>query len=173
MREAARFQKPVASVSPRTSAQDAAVQMREEALGCLVVVDEAQRPIGILTDRDLALRVVADGRRATATDVASVMSRPLVTAEATDTIEAVIARMRRSGIRRVPVVRDRRLVGIVSLDDLVVHLGHELHGFAEAIRRQFSDARAEGGVDGLLQEIRDCLAPIDDPLACDRAGTGA
>lgn len=164
MREAEHYRKAVAVAGAHDSVQDIALQMRDEGLGCLVIVDAERRPVGIVTDRDLALRVVAAGRRATETRAESVMSRPLVTAAPTDALEAVIDRMRRAGIRRVPIVRDDHLVGIVTLDDLVVHLGCELEGLGEALRRQLRDARGGGGPDSLLDEIREWLVPLDHPL---------
>lgn len=165
MREASRFLKDVSVAGAQASVQEIARQMRDEGLGCLVIVDAERRPIGIVTDRDLALRAVAVGRRARQTPAESVMSRPLVTAAPTDAIEGVIERMREAGIRRVPVVRDERVVGIVSLDDLVVHLGRELDGLGDVVRRQFRDACGGSGPEALFEEIRDSLAPLGDPLA--------
>jgi CBS domain-containing protein len=164
MREARHFVKEVSTVNARASVQEIAEQMRHEALGSLVVVDEERRPIGIVTDRDLALRVVAAGRRAKETTAESVMSQPVVTVAPTDAIEAVIERMRIEGVRRVPVVGDQKVIGIVSLDDLVVHLSRELDALGTAFRRQFRDARRGTGLEGFLEEIRDRLAPLGDQL---------
>jgi len=168
MREARHFVKPVSTANARASVQEVAEQMRQEALGCVVVVDAERRPIGILTDRDLALRAVGAGRRAKETHAEEVMSKPLVTVEPTDSIEAVIGRMRANGIRRVPVVREERVVGIVSLDDLVVQIGGELDALGTAFRQQFRDARRGTGLEGFLEEIRQRLAPLAEQI--DRAG---
>ena len=171
MREARHFQKEVSTVNARASVQELAEQMLHEALGCLVVVDAERRPLGIVTDRDLALRAVAAGRRAKETSAATVMSQPLVTVEPTDSIEAVVGRMRSHGIRRVPVVQDQRVVGLVTLDDLVVQLGHELDALGTAIRHQFRDARRGSGLDALREEMRERFAPFGDQL--ERAGEKA
>jgi CBS domain-containing protein len=152
MREAEHFHKQVVSVRAGASAQEVAEQMAREAVGCLVVVDEQERPVGILTDRDLALRVVATGGRAKETTAASVMSQPLVRVESTDPIENVIDAMRRHGIRRVPVTRKERVVGLVSLDDLVVQLGSELDSLGDAVRHQFREARRSAQLDAAREE---------------------
>jgi CBS domain-containing protein len=168
MREARHFQKNVSTVNARASVQEIAEQMRHEGLGCLVIVDGERRPIGVVTDRDLAVRVLSAGRRAKEATAASVMSTPLVTVTPSDPIETVIERMRTHGVRRVPVVREQQVVGIVSLDDLVVQLGQELDALGTAFRHRFRDARRGSGLEGVLDEIRERLAPLGDHI--ERAG---
>lgn len=153
-REAAHYHKDVATVRVQASVQDVAEQMAREAVGCLVVVDEREQPVGIVTDRDLAMRVVAAGASPSQTSAESVMSRPLVTVAASDSIEAVIACMSSRGIRRVPVVRDGKLAGLVSLDDLVVRLGGELESLGGTLRNQFREAQRSAHLEGLGEELR-------------------
>lgn len=171
MREARHFQKEVTTANARASVQELAEQMRREGLGCLVIVDAKRHPVGIVTDRDLAQRVVAAGRRAKETTAESVMSQPLATVAPTDTIEVVVGRMRAQGIRRVPVVDEGRVVGLVTLDDLVVQLGRELDTLGAAVRHQFRDARGGSRLDDLLGDLRERLAPVTDQL--ERAGDKA
>ena len=152
MREAEHFHKEVVTVRAGASVQEVAEQMAREAVGCLVVVDEQARPVGIVTDRDLALRVVATGGRAKDTTAASVMSHPLVTVESTNPIESIIDAMCRHGIRRVPVMSKERVVGLVSLDDLVVQLGAELDSLGDAVRHQFREARRGAQLDAVREE---------------------
>jgi CBS domain-containing protein len=168
MREARHFQKDVATVNVRASVQEIAEQMRVESLGCLVVVDGERRPIGVVTDRDLAARVVAMGHRAKQTSAETVMSKPPVTVAPSEPIETVIERMRTHGIRRVPVVHEQRVVGLVSLDDLVVQLGQELGALGTAFRNQCRGARRGSGLEGVLDELRERLAPLGDQI--ERAG---
>jgi CBS domain-containing protein len=98
--------------------------MRDRNVGS-VVVCESGRPVGVITDRDLALVVVAD-------EVESVeragdhASRPLVTGEVQMDIEEAVALMIQHRIRRLPVTSDEELVGIVTIDDLAVRAG-DLH----------------------------------------------
>jgi CBS domain-containing protein len=98
--------------------------MRDRNVGSVVVCDNG-RPVGVITDRDLALAVVAD--RVDAGDVAgSHASRPLVTGEVEMDIEEAVALMIQHRIRRLPVTEADALVGIVTIDDLAVRAG-DLH----------------------------------------------
>jgi len=150
MRELTHYEKEVTTIREDALVCDVAERMDAEGVGCLVVEDAEGRPVGVVTDRDLALRVVAAGRDAGVTTAGSVMSHPLVAAEAADPLERVIAKMSSAGIRRMPVLRDGRLSGIVSLDDLVGELADELGDLAAPAR-----ARArEGHFRGRLEDLR-------------------
>jgi CBS domain-containing protein len=98
--------------------------MRDHNVGSVVVCDNG-RPVGVITDRDLALAVVAD--QVDADDVAGThASRPLVTGEVEMDIEEAVALMIQHRIRRLPVTEGEALVGIVTIDDLAVRAG-DLH----------------------------------------------
>jgi CBS domain-containing protein len=98
--------------------------MRDRNVGSVVVCDNG-RPVGVITDRDLALAVVAD--RVDAADVAGThASRPLVTGEVEMDLEEAVALMIQHRIRRLPVTEGETLVGIVTIDDLAVRAG-DLH----------------------------------------------
>ena len=98
--------------------------MRDRNVGSVVVCDGG-RPIGVITDRDLALAVVAD--RVEAGDEAGVhATRPLVTGEVEMDLEEAVALMIQHRIRRLPVTAGEELVGIVTIDDLAVRAG-DLH----------------------------------------------
>jgi CBS domain-containing protein len=95
--------------------------MRDRNVGS-VVICEAGRPVGVVTDRDLALAVVADG--VDPDDPAGGhASRPLVTGQAEMDIEEAVALMIQHHIRRLPVTDDEELAGIVTIDDLAVRAG--------------------------------------------------
>jgi CBS domain-containing protein len=98
--------------------------MRDRNVGS-VVICEAGRPVGVMTDRDLALAVVADAVEAGAS-VGDHASRPLVTGEVEMDIEEAVALMIQHHIRRLPVIQGETLVGIVTIDDLAVRAG-DLH----------------------------------------------
>jgi CBS domain-containing protein len=114
-------------VAPTESAQTAAERMKRENVGTLLVLDEEKKPIGILTDRDIVLRVVASGLDAPQTTVGRILTaHPRSVSEETP-IEDAVALMRTLGVRRLPVVDGRgRLAGIVSLDDVLELLTEEL-----------------------------------------------
>lgn len=112
---------PAASVEAGETLGDVAELMRDRNVGSVVVVD-GRRPVGLVTDRDLALAVVADGaeRGEPAGDHAS---RPLVTGEVDMELEEAAALMVGHRIRRLPIVDGDELVGIVTIDDLAVRAG--------------------------------------------------
>jgi CBS domain-containing protein len=98
--------------------------MRDRNVGSVVVCDNG-RPVGVITDRDLALAVVADQVDA-AEGAGDHASRPLVTGEVEMDIEEAVALMIQHRIRRLPVTEGEALVGIVTIDDLAVRAG-DLH----------------------------------------------
>ena len=98
--------------------------MRDRNVGS-VVVCEGGRPVGVITDRDLALAVVADAVDAEV-NAGSQASKPIVTGEVEMEIEEAVALMVQHRIRRLPVTRGDELVGIVTIDDLAVRAG-DLH----------------------------------------------
>ena len=112
---------------PEESAQVAADRMRAESVGTLIVIDANRVPVGIITDRDLVVRVMARGMDARRAKVGQVMSaHPRCVSEETP-IEDAVATMRRLVVRRLPVVdEDGRLVGVVSIDDVLELVAEEL-----------------------------------------------
>jgi CBS domain-containing protein len=109
--------------------------MRDRNVGS-VVICEAGRPVGVITDRDLALAVVADGADADE-EAGRHASRPLVAGRAEMDIEEAVALMVQHRIRRLPVTGGDGLVGIVTIDDLAVRAGdlHLAQGITAAVAR--------------------------------------
>lgn len=111
-----------------TSAGVAATLMRTQHVGALVVVedcrDEERVPLGVVTDRDLAIEVLGSDRDPATTTLGSLIRRPVVLAQEEEDTSAVIERMRAHGVRRVPVVDTRgSTTGIITLNDLIrVHV---------------------------------------------------
>ncbi len=121
----------VATVRSNTPLLEAARRMREEHVGDLVVVEERngmQIPVGMLTDRDIVVGVLAkDGGHIEGLDVGDVIGPGIVTASEDEDIGDVLRRMRSFSVRRVPVVDPLgAIVGILSLDDLLTELADEL-----------------------------------------------
>lgn len=118
-------------IGPDSSLMEAARLMRDENFGMLPV-GENDRMIGTLTDRDIAVRAVAENK-ACDTPVREVMSESVVWCYEDDTVEDGARKMSDCQIRRLPVVnRDKRLVGIVSLGDFAVEAAH-IETSAEAL----------------------------------------
>lgn len=97
--------------------------MRDHRVGSVVICDPEGGPTAMVTDRDLAVRVLAD-ERSGAEQVREHASRPLVTGEPQMDLEEAAALMVQHRIRRLPVIEDDRLVGIVTLDDIAVRTGN-------------------------------------------------
>jgi CBS domain-containing protein len=98
---------------------EAARAMRDQDIGDVIVVENNQ-VCGIVTDRDIVVRTVAEARNPAATTLADICSHTLTTVAPTDSVEQAVRLMREKAIRRLPVVEDGRPVGIVSLGDLAV-----------------------------------------------------
>jgi CBS domain-containing protein len=111
-------QKPV-TVEMNDTLIAAARSMRDGNIGDVVVLENGQVR-GILTDRDIVVRALAEGRDPARTSVADICSRELTTLSAKDSIADAATVMRAKAIRRLPIVEDGRPVGIVSLGDLAV-----------------------------------------------------
>jgi signal-transduction protein with cAMP-binding, CBS, and nucleotidyltransferase domain len=98
---------------------DAARVMRDADIGDVIVMDDGQVS-GIVTDRDITVRGVADGRDPDSTSVSEVCTTGLETMEPEASVDDALSRMREKDIRRLPVAKNGRPVGIVSLGDLAV-----------------------------------------------------
>jgi CBS domain-containing protein len=110
----------VDTITSEESAYTAACRMRDHLVGSLVVCDEQERPIGILTDRDLATRVVATSRNAIETPIADIMTREPRCIEADSTLEQALSAMQRVPCRRLPVIDvEGKLEALVTLDDVL------------------------------------------------------
>jgi CBS domain-containing protein len=113
----------VVTASPDASALSVAGQMRDHRVGSVVIVDRGGSPLALVTDRDLALRVFAEGVDAGAA-VGEYASRPLICGEPEMELEEAAALMVQHRVRRLPVVDAGRLAGIVTLDDIAVRTGN-------------------------------------------------
>lgn len=97
---------------------EAAVQMRRSGIGDVLITDDDGSLCGIVTDRDIVVRCVADGQTATQSTLDQIASKELATLSADIPVEEAIQTMRDRAIRRIPVMNGRTPVGIVSLGDL-------------------------------------------------------
>jgi CBS domain-containing protein len=103
----------------KSSVAEAASAMRDANIGDVIVLEDG-RICGILTDRDIVVRAVAEGRDLAATKVADICSQELTTLSPTDSVEDAVRLMRDKAIRRLPVIEGDKPVGIVSIGDLAV-----------------------------------------------------
>ncbi len=126
----------------------AARLMRERHIGYLVVVEPylsgAVKPVGVLTDRDIVISVIAKGADPRELRVGDVMTRKPVMIDESKTLAAALGEMRRIGVRRIPVVGALgELLGVLSLDEVLDALAEELLGVVGSIR---SELRVEGAL---------------------------
>ena len=107
--------------------QEAAQRMHDLDVGSLVVLDGEKKPIGILTDRDVALRVVCDAKNPKVSTVNDIMTSHPVTIPMSTSTEDALKRMRVLGVRRLIVAdNEGRLAGIVALDDIIAQQVEEM-----------------------------------------------
>ena len=120
--------------------QEAAQLMRQYHVGDLVVVEDrgaVRIPVGILTDRDLVVEVLAKGVAPDTVTAGDIMTTDIVTGGEVDSIWATLQRMRTKGIRRLPVVDgEGGLVGILTMDDLLELFAGELADLSKIISRE-------------------------------------
>ncbi len=130
----------VASCSPRISVLEAARLMRQKHTGDLVVVDDdedGQEPIGVITDRDIVVEVLANDLNPVTTTVGSVLRHPVVVAHDSEDPATALERMRTHGVRRIPIVsQHNRLIGILTVDDLLRLLATDVNTLTEIVSRQ-------------------------------------
>ena len=115
---------PVVTVKPTALVKSALRIMIRKDIGCVVVV-EGRKPVGILTDRDVS-RKIARTANVLMSRVRQVMSRPLITVTPHTLIEHAVYLMVRYGIRRLPVIEDGALVGLISDSDLLLRFSYLL-----------------------------------------------
>lgn len=129
----------VVTVAPGETVRAAARRMAEYDVGTVVVVeaDGANRAVGILTDRDIALRAVARGLDPDATPVSQVMTSPVHAVDEHTPLEEALARMVSAATRRIIVTGEgQSLAGILSLDDVLDHLTEEVRSVGRLIEKQ-------------------------------------
>ena len=107
----------VKACEPNTTVAEAAKLMAKEDIGPVPVVEEG-RLTGIVTDRDIVVRVVAEGRDPNSTTVGEIASSDLVTVSPDDDLDTALQQLARKQVRRIPVVEGDRLVGIVAQADI-------------------------------------------------------
>lgn len=135
------YRSEVAVISANAAVEEAAKLMRDHHVGSVVVVEAstggALCPIGLLTDRDIVVEVVAEGVDVRKVSVKDIMSPNPVTARHTASLDELVKTMRESRVRRIPIVDEKNhLVGFVSFDDLLERVGMEISSLSELSQNQ-------------------------------------
>jgi len=130
----------VACCTRDTTITEAARLMRRKHMGALVIVDDPEdepQPVGLVTDRDIVIKVLGNELDPATTRVGDIMSKPVVMATESEDSNVATSRMREHGIRRLPVTDSHgKLVGIVTLDDLLTGLRHTVNSLIEVVAKE-------------------------------------
>lgn len=125
----------------------AAERMHQRAVGCLIVTGDNFRPVGIVTDRDLVERVLAKGEDPGTTTVHDVMTHDPATVHENESLQTALMLMRKGSLRRLPVINDEdELVGLLSLDDVLMLLANEFGDIGQLIQSESPQGVAEDSV---------------------------
>jgi CBS domain-containing protein len=141
-------ERPLITITPPQTIAIACQLLQEKNIGCLVV-EEQGKLCGILTDRDIALKVAGEKRDPRQTSVQEVMTPHPAHITADKTLHELTALMHTQHVRRVPIVdKDNTILGLVTLDDLLILLSEEMADLGEGILGALQEAEAE------LTEVR-------------------
>ena len=113
----------VVTASPDSAVQEVAALMRDRNVGSVVLIDDSGRPVGMVTDRDLTIDALADAADPS-TPASNCATAPVVTGESDMDLDEAAGLMVSHRIRRLPVMDQNTLVGIVTLDDIAVRTGN-------------------------------------------------
>jgi len=126
-------QRPVVAISPRSSVADACRQMAQNNIGCMVVQEDGKLT-GILTDRDIALKVAGETKDSRETKVGEVMTPNPMCISVDKNLHELTRFMHSNHVRRVPIVDSgNKVLGIVTLDDLVAMLSSEMFEIGKTV----------------------------------------
>lgn len=124
----------VATIDPSASLASAVNVLAEKRIGALLILGADHRVIGILSERDIVRALAERGANALDEPVSQTMTRKVSTCNETETVSNIMERMTDGKFRHVPVVEQGRLVGIVSIGDVVKHRLHEMERESAAMR---------------------------------------
>jgi CBS domain-containing protein len=129
--------RPTVTIAPEKTIREACQLLEERNVGC-VVVEEQGKLCGILTDRDIALRVVGQGKDPDLTPVGTMMTPNPVRIPVHSTLHELTMLMHSQHVRRVPIIdASGRVIGVVTLDDLLALLGDEMSDMARTVAEAF------------------------------------
>jgi CBS domain-containing protein len=124
----------IVTIEPGASLADAAKLLAERRIGAVLVLGADRRLVGIISERDIVWTLAARGANALDEPVSQTMTRKVETCNERETIGSIMGRMTEGKFRHVPVVEQGRLVGIVSIGDVVKHRLREMEGESAAMR---------------------------------------
>jgi CBS domain-containing protein len=123
------MQKELFTILPTTTIHDAAIKMREQRIGSIIVMEEGGKLKGMVTDRDIALAVAADNKDPNKEFASKVMTEDPVWIKSDDDVDAALRIMNSRHVRRLPVCDNDRVVGFLSTADVATEIKEELNQF--------------------------------------------
>lgn len=128
------MRKDISTISTEASATEASKTMSTNKVGYVIVLEKG-RPVGIVTERDLVLKVMSEGKNPSEVKVVDCMSSPLITIDPDKSIEAAVEIMKKHGFRRLPVVKETIIYGVFTVKDLVDHFEELEDNLARSLYR--------------------------------------
>lgn len=125
----------VVTADPNEAAAECAELMSENQVGCVIVTQD-QEPVGIVTDRDIVLETIADGVVPPGLTASDIMTDDVVTAEADKGVFELCSKMCDAKVRRMPLVEDGELAGIVTMDDILPRLADKFEELTSVIEAE-------------------------------------
>lgn len=136
--------RPPVCCSADATVAHAAQLMREQHVGAIIVTKHGDKPVGILTDRDIAVSIVAPQLDPAAITAGDIAQRHVVSAEENDDLFAALKRMRVKGVRRLPVIDAHgKVTGMLAMDDIIEVLVEEMNEIVKLVAREQSKEAVE------------------------------
>lgn len=130
----------VQTIGPQATLREATELLAEKRIGAIVVTDAERRVVGILSERDVVRVVGMDGPTRLDDPVSSVMTAKVVTCDGNETVHQIMEQMTAGRFRHLPVVQEGKLVGIISIGDVVKHRLAEMERESHAMREYIMSA---------------------------------
>jgi len=138
--DTSKYTKKVVVISAESTLIEAAKLMKQKNVGCLVVIKDKKQdsaPVGMLTDRDIVIKCLADKKDASSTRVKDIMSENLLTIKKDQGIKEMMTLLAQEGVRRAPVVdENNKVCGLVAMDDMLTLIANELNSIKNVIEKQ-------------------------------------
>ncbi|WP_440957439.1 CBS domain-containing protein [Oceanicaulis sp. LC35] len=130
----------VFSLRPTQTLQEAAVALAQYKVGAVIVTEGGDQPVGVFSERDLARTIAASGPAALSERVETVMSRGLITASPSDSIDALLSLMTEKRVRHLIIMDEGRMIGVVSIGDVVKRKIAHAEAEAESLKAYIEGA---------------------------------
>ncbi|MEX0942932.1 MAG: CBS domain-containing protein [Pseudomonadales bacterium] len=133
------------SIAPESLIYDAVELMEQKEVGALTILDQGQRLIGIVSERDCARKVILDNKPSRETQVADIMTKAVISVDEETTVDECMALMASNKIRHLPVMQDDSLIGIIAVGDVLKWIIREQSAVIEELENYVKDETGGSG----------------------------